>query len=235
MLQFGYIALTVLMISIILLGYFRTLQKTTTIELSRKRTLKVGIGLLLWILYTSIIAKTGFLQDYSLPPRFPILLIIPAFTFTGFFLYKHRNSSVIKNIPTSWLVYYQSFRILIESLFVASVAKGLLQPEVTFEGYNYDILFGLSALIIGFLAFNKKVISGKGLLLWNYLGLAVIAFIIFLFTTTTYAPELWGSTETLATKEMVTFPFVFVPAFLMPSAIFMHVVSIIQLRKKLKL
>jgi hypothetical protein len=232
MLEFGYIGLTVIMIIVIILGYNKTAKKSISESKTKSNTIKIAIGLFLWILYASIIAKTGFLQDYSLPPRFPILLIFPAFAFTGFFLYKQRNSNIIKNIPTSWLVYYQSFRIVIESLFVASVTAGLLHLEVTFEGYNYDILFGVSAIIVGLLTFNIKVISNKGLLLWNYLGLAVIAFIIFLFTTTTYFPEVWGSTETLATKEMVSFPFVFVPAFLMPSAVFMHVVSIIQLRKK---
>ena len=232
MLEFGYIALTVIMIIIILLGYNKTAKKSLSESIAKSNTLKVTIGLFLWILYVTIIAKTGFLQEYSLPPRFPIFLIFPAFIFTGFFLYKYRNSQIIKDIPTSWLVYYQSFRIIIESLFVATVTVGFLHPEVTFEGYNYDILFGFSAPIIGFLAFNRKVISNNGLLIWNYLGLVVIAFIIFLFTTTTYFPEIWGSTETLANKEMVMAPYVYVAAFLMPSAVFMHVVSIIQLRKK---
>ena len=49
---------------------------------------------------------------------------------------------------------------------------------------------------------------------------------------TGYVPEIWGSKETLAKKEMVNFPFVFVLVFLMLSAVFMHIVSIIKLRKK---
>ncbi len=234
MLTLGYIALTILMSFIILIGYYKTAKKLLSQKEVKSYTIKIIVGLFFWFLYTFLIANSGFLQDYSLPPRFPLLLVVPAFIFIGFFLYRHRNSNIIKSIPTPWLVYFQSFRILIESLFVASVAAGFLHPEVTFEGYNYDILFGLSALIVGFLAFNRKVISNKGLLLWNYLGLAVIAFIIFLFTTTTYFPKFWGSEVTLATKEMVTFPFVLVPAFLMPSAVFMHIVSILQLRRKLK-
>lgn len=234
MVQLGYISLTLLMSFIILIGYYNTAKKILAESTTKYNTIKIAIGLFFWFLYTYLLAKSGFLQDYSLPPRFPLLLVVPAFFFIGIFLYTHRNSNIIKSIPSPWLVYYQSFRIIIESLFVASVAKGYLHPEVTFEGYNYDILFGFSAIIVGFLTFNRKVITNKGLLLWNYLGLVVIAFIIFLFTTTTYFPEFWGSEVTLATKEMVTFPFVLVPAFLMPSAVFIHIVSILQLRRKLK-
>lgn len=235
MLELGYILLTLLMALIILIGYYKTAKKTLSESTRKSHTIKIALGLFLWFLYCFLLGISGFLQTFELPPRFPLLTVLPAFLFIGFFLKKHKDSAIIENIPTPWLVYYQSFRIIIESLFVATVAVGFLNPEVTFEGYNYDILFGLSAVIVGFLAFNRKVISNKGLLVWNYLGLVVIAFIIFLFTTTAFFPELWGSVETLAKKEAGSFPFVLVPAFLMPSAVFMHVVSIIQLRKKIKL
>lgn len=231
MLQLGYIALTVTMILIILYGYNYALTAVNTAPSKRKkRVFYVFLGILLWLTYASVLGLTGVLENFELPPRFPLLLVIPAFIFTGIFLSKNRHSAIIKAIPKSWPVYYQSFRILVESLFVLTVAEGLLHPEVTFEGYNYDILFGVTALIIGFLVFTRNMLSQKIALYWNYLGLAVIAVIIFLFTTTLYFPSFWGSTVPLAPKGFINFPYVFVPAFLMPSAVFIHVLSIIQLK-----
>ncbi|MFK7907046.1 MAG: hypothetical protein AB8B69_18065 [Chitinophagales bacterium] len=232
MIQLGYIGLSITMATIIVLGYNHTLtQIGMDGSLRKKKVWTAGIGLFLWLAYAAILGKSGFLQNFDFPPRFPLLLILPAFIFTGVLLSRHHDSPVIAAIPKSWLIYYQTFRIVIESLFVATVSIGVLHPEVTFEGYNYDIVFAFTAPFVAYLVFNKKLLPQKFALAWNYLGLAVIAFIIFLFTTTTYFPSVWGSAETLANKEFITFPYVFVPAFLMPSAVFMHIVSIIQLTK----
>ncbi len=236
MIQLGYIALSITMAVIIVLGYNYTLNKIgMDSSLRKSKVWKVGIGLFLWLAYAAILGKSGFLANFDFPPRFPILLILPAFIFTGVLLSRHHDSPVIAAIPKSWLIYYQTFRIAIESLFIASVGIGVLLPEVTFEGYNYDIVFAFTAPLVAFLVFNKKLLSQKIALAWNYLGLAVIASILFLFTTTIYFPSFWGSAETLAKEGFVDFPYVFVPAFLMPSAVFMHIVSIIQLTKSKEL
>ncbi|MGB1242898.1 MAG: hypothetical protein ACPG49_10275 [Chitinophagales bacterium] len=233
MIEFGYIALVITMATIIVLGYNYALKAVNTPTDTRKKYLgRLLIGLLLWFAYTFAISKSGLLDDWSLPPRLPLLLIFPAFTFIGVFLYKQQKSPVIAALPKSWLIYYQSFRIVIESLFVASVGVGILHPEVTFEGYNYDIVFAFTAPIVAYLVFNKKILSEKMALAWNYLGLVVISVIIFLFVTTMYFPVVWGSTEPIAAKGFLEFPYVFVGSFLMPSAVFIHVLSIIQLSRK---
>mgnify|MGYP005989421529 CR=1 FL=1 len=233
MVQFGYVTLTLFMSFILLFTYNLALKKIGESKRKRiKRTAIAGIGLLAWFVYVYFITRSGILQNYDLPPRFPIFLVIPPFIFTAIVLYKNRRSKIFAAIPKSWSIAYQSFRIIIESLFVATVTLGILHPEVTFEGYNYDILFGASSFLILFLVFVKKAVSEKVALIWNYLGLIVIAFIIFLFTTTTYFPSLWGSTTSLASEDMISFPFVLVPAFLMPSAVFVHIFSIMQMQKK---
>ena len=232
MLEFGYVALTLLMAVIILFGYNYALVRIG-IEpaLRKKRVAFVAIGLLAWFVYTYLIGQSGILENLEMPPRFPLLLVAPAFIFTAVLLYRNRNSRVISAIPKSWTIYYQTFRILVESLFLASVSVGLLHPEATLEGYNYDMLMGISAPIIAYLVFKAGVLPEKIAVTWNYIGLVVLASVIFVFVTTTYFPSIWGSAESLAPKELTTFPFVLVPSFLMPSAVFMHILSIMRLRR----
>ncbi len=234
MLELGYILLTITMSIIIVVGYYSVLSKKN-IEKSirQKRLLKVIIPLLLWFTYVFILTKSGILANFDLPPRFPILIILPLFIFIGIFLYRHRNSEILHAIPKSWTIYYQTFRIGIESLFVASIPIGILPYQVTFEGYNYDIIFAITAPFIAFLVFNKKIASEKLALAWNYLGLMVITFIIFLFVTTTYFPSVWGSSTSLMSLRITEFPFMLVPGFLMPSAVFVHIISIIRIRKSI--
>jgi len=235
MLELGFIGLTILMTIIISTGYYQVMKKIyVEPSIVQKKLLLLLIPLALWFTYTYVIGSSGFLQNFDFPPRFAIFLIFPAFLFTGIFLAKNHNSELLKQTPTHWLTYYQTFRVLIESLFIVAVAKGILHSNVTLEGYNYDFIFALTAPVIGYLVFTRKALSKKALLRWNYFGLLVIAFIIFLFNATIYIPQLFGDTENLMPLEFAQFPYILVASFLMPSAVFMHVFSIIQLTKELK-
>ena len=228
----GYIALSILMNFILFLIGISSIQSSFANPTQRKfkKTLLL-VGLVLWQVYILIIGKSGILQDFSLPPRVLIFLVVPVFLFTAVFLVSNRNNAWIHNIPPHWLIFYQTFRIAIESLFVFSVANGILPALVTIKGYNFDILFACTAPIVGYYVIQKKSYYRSLALLWNYLGLGVIASIIFLFVTAIYFPHLYGGETSLFPKEFGLYPYPLVPGFLMPSAVFIHILSIIQLRK----
>ena len=61
----------------------------------------------------------------------------------------------------------------------------------------------------------------------------MILFIIVLFITTTFTPSVWGATTTLMSLRITEFPFMLVPGFLMPAAVFIHILSIIRIRKSI--
>ena len=229
----GYIALSFVMNAILFLVGISTIHTSFANNAQRKsKKVTLLIGLVLWQIYILIIGKSGILQDFSFPPRVLIFLVFPAFLFTAVFLISNRNKAWIHNILPHWLIFYQTFRIAIESLFVFSVAKGILPELVTIKGYNFDMLFACTAPIVGYYVYRKKSNYRSLALIWNYLGLAVIASIIFLFVTANYFPQLYGGEISLFPKEFGLYPYPLVPGFLMPSAVFMHVLSIMQLRKE---
>lgn len=233
MIKTGYFILFLAVVAIVLAGYNAVFKKLSVEKTDRlKKTTFVGIGIALWTTYIFVLSSTGFFQTFTLPPRFPIFLIFPVFLFTGIFLYRIRNSDFLRAMPKSWAVYFQTFRIAVELLFAASVAEGVLHKEVSLHGYNYDILIGLTAPTIAYLAFNRKVISEKVVIIWNFIGLGILAVVVSLFFTTVFFPTVWGATETWANPEFATFPYILVAGFLMPIAVFMHILSIIQLIRK---
>lgn len=232
MLEAGYLILFLAVVLIVLAGYNAVLKKLSVDKPDRiKKVAMVGGAITLWTIYVFVLSINGFFKTYTLPPRFPIFLIFPLFIFTAIILYKYRNSEFLATMPKSWAVYFQSFRIFVELLFAGSVAQGILHQEVSLHGYNYDILVGLTAPIIAYLAFNKKIISEKIVLIWNFVGLGVLAIVVSLFLTTIFFPSVWGVAETWVNPEFATFPYTLVAGFLMPIAVFMHILSIIQLRK----
>lgn len=182
-------------------------------------------------MYIYIMAESGLLASYSFPPRFALAFIAPSFIFTGIFIYKNRASEWLQNIPQQWLIYTQAFRIAVEVIFVYSVAEGILHKEASIEGYNFDMILGCSAPLIGLLVYKTKTLNKTHLIIWNYLGLAVLASVIFVFMSSIYKPEIYGSTTPLLPMEAFKYPYVLVAGFLMPLAVFIHVLSIVQLKK----
>lgn len=230
-LAIGYLLLSVLVALGILYGYGYALSLVgSSLKERRRKVARLAIGILCWWIYTAILAYSGILQDFSLPPKFPVLLILPTFAFIAFIFVRYRGSRMIHVIPKSWPIRFQFFRVGVETLFVYSVAAGVLHQEVTIEGYNYDMFVGLSAPIVSLAVFRMKWFPERVALAWNYVGLVILASVVAVFMTTIFFPGLWGSDVPLAPKAFATFPYVLVASFLMPVAVFVHFLSIIQLR-----
>ena len=228
MLEALYIALSILVTVLFFALIFRAISASSKNEqVAKHNKLTIVIVFSIWQIYTYLIASSGILESFEFPPRFALLLIVPLFIFTFIFLISQRKKQWIQMIPLKWLALFQSFRILVEILFVMSVTKGVLHSEVTIEGYNYDMVFGVTALFIGF-GLIKKRISRKVVLIWNYLGILVLASVIFVFTSSIYLPELYGHEVTPAPVEFTRYPYILVAGFLMPLAVFIHVLSIVK-------
>lgn len=222
----------IMTIILLLIGFYAINQSIKDKKKSLKSKAILLISFTIWHLYLFIISNSGLLEDFSLPPRLPIFIIIPLFTFSGLFIYRNRKKEWIQTIPNHWLVYYQSFRIGIETIFYFSVGAGILPALVTFEGYNYDILFGFSSLIIGYLVFYKKVLPIQFIRYWNITGIIVIIFIIFLFVSGTYFPNFYSDKSNLLTPAFTQYPYILVAGFLMPSAVFIHLLSLANSNQK---
>ncbi len=232
--NFGYIGLTLTMFIVVSFFGMQIIRKTYEKENVGKMSFILIASLLLWFLYTYLIAKTGIPQDFSLPPKGPALLVLPAFLFIGLFMFRHRNKKWISNLPLWGLIVFQCYRVLIETLFVFSVKNGTIHPNMTIEGYNYDMIFALSSIVIGWLVFKKVKGYQTIALYWNYFGLMVIASIIFIVITTMFIPGFYSNNIDAVPKEFGTFPFVLVASFLMPLAVFIHVLTIKKLKRSIK-
>ena len=232
MLQASYVILFVILISVILWFYNSALKKSNIAPKRRfKKLLIIVIILGLWLITHYIISTTGFYRDLSLPPRIPLFMIVPLFLFTIIFMYKNRNSDILDKLPIHIPIFFQSFRAFIEVLFYFTFTQGILPKQVTFDGYNYDVLLGISAIFMGLYAMRKNA-SKKLLIAWNITGIGIVLFAAFIFVTSFYNPSVWGESAKFISEEFNQFPYLLLPSFLMPSAIFVHIVSITQLIKQ---
>lgn len=230
MLPTGYILLTVTTVCFLLAIGVHAIQKT--VAQPNKTITKFISVMLLWQVYIFGVAQTDMLYDFSFPPKFALFFIVPSFLFTALFLIISTKKSWIAAIPIHWILLFQSVRIIVETLFLFSVSAGILNEEVTFDGYNFDMIIGLTAPFVA-LAYYKKWVVERFVIAWNCIGILVLASVIFVFMSSIYNPQLFGATEVLLPTAAAKYPYVLVAGFLMPVAVFLHFLSIVQLKRKM--
>jgi len=190
---------------------------------------KLIIGLLLWSAFQSILAYTGFYQDTeSIPPRFAVV-IIPVFVVLGYGLLPKQQKWISENRNTKISTFLHIVRLPVEIVLWQLFIYQMIPELMTFEGRNFDILAGITAPVLGFL-FLKNIIGNKLLLLWNFVGLLLVFFI---FVNGIISAELpfqqFGFDQ--PNRAIVYFPFILLPAVIVPIVIWTHLTDILILWK----
>lgn len=234
MLQTGFILLTVLLA--ILLFALASSVASKAFAVAERRTFRIKTAVLLfsWLAYISVFSACGIFTVASLPPRIPILLVFPTFAFMIYFFRSKKFKAFIAHTPPSWPIYIQSFRIVVELLILGMFLKGIFPKAATFEGYNFDIVMGLSAPVIGYVGFRKNAPNRLMVTLWNIAGFITLAAVVFVILSQAYFPHLWGVNESLVSKGGFAFPYTFLAGFLMPVAVFLHVYSLVKTKAAVK-
>jgi hypothetical protein len=106
-------------------------------------------------------------------------------------------------------------------------------PELmTFTGRNYDILIGITAPLFA-LFYTKQQVSKKTLLVWNIIGLAFVLFILLNGILSSKLPiQQFGFEQ--PTVAINYFPFVLLPATIVPIVIWTHISDIVKIYNDIK-
>ena len=190
--------------------------------------LYIIIGSLAWLVIQFILAYNGFYDDnMSLPPRFALTLAVPLFGILILFLTK-AGRATIDSLSVSTLTWLQIVRIPVEIVLYFLMLEKAIPQLMTFEGRNFDVLSGITAPIAAYFGFARGSINRKLLLVWNILCLLLVLNIVInaiLSIPTPFQQFAFDQPNVAVLK----FPFVWLPAFIVPVVIFSHLASIRQL------
>lgn len=214
--------LIVISITTFLIAFtYTTIQKAND-DSSRRKFLKGFLIYLSGIICFIILSLTGFFSETTVPPRFPLFFIFN-FSFMFVLIFQKKESlSPILSIPAYLLVYVQSFRVILEVAVFLFHKNGITPRELTFMGQSFDSLVAISAIPAGY--YLSKGYRKIGIL-FNIFGLLSLANIIFLAVFSFPTAFRIYSTNTLPTY----FPGILVPLYIAPTALFIHVISLMQL------
>jgi len=192
----------------------------------------IAIIIVLWSAIHSVLAFNGFYQNTSaFPPRFGLVLL-PTTLLIIYGLLPKQQLWFIENRNIKISTFLHSIRVPVEIVLFQLFVYEQVPKLMTFEGRNFDILIGITAPIIGWL-FLKNLINKKVLLVCNVIGLAFIFFIFFNGLLSAELPfQQFGFEQ--PNRAVSYFPFVLLPATIVPIVIFTHITDLIKLKKEME-
>ncbi|WPV01646.1 hypothetical protein SNE26_07650 [Mucilaginibacter sp. cycad4] len=175
------------------------------------------LAYLIWNIIIGVLSYNHFFQNTStLPPRI-LLVIIPAVIFVTL-AYKNITATTIK---TKWLYAIHALRLPVEICLFQLYQNGKVPKLMTFEGWNFDILTGITAIILIFTAdkFSKKLIR-----YWHYLGLTLLSVIVILAILSAPSP-IQQLARSQPNTAILMFPFTLLPGLVVPIVFLSHLLS----------
>jgi hypothetical protein len=189
--------------------------------LGKRRAIRVTLGALAWLAVAAALALSGFLADFDgVPPRAAVLLVptlgLPLWL--GF----SRTGSALANAPIALLVGFHGFRLPLELVMHQAALEGTMPAQMTYTGYNFDIVSGASAFVVAALAARGQ--APRWLLLaWNVLGSALLVAILLIAVVSLPGFAAFGSEPVRLNTWIAYFPFVWLPAGPVSGAVLGHV------------
>jgi hypothetical protein len=131
----------------------------------------------LWVIAVLADAGSGHLRQWSrTPPPFFILFVFVV-VFGIVIARSGIGDRLARGIPLAYLVGFQAFRLPLELVMHRAYTEGVMPLQMSYSGRNFDIVTGITALVLAAVMTRKRV--SKGIVLaWNWMGLALLANIV---------------------------------------------------------
>ncbi len=189
-------------------------------------TLGAAAATLAWLALTGALAQAGLFAFGAMPP--PLLALMGGvFIALTALTVGPVGRRLALGLPMAALVGFQAFRILVELLLHRAHVEGLIPIQMSYLGYNFDVLSGLTALIL-----IPLIASGRAprwlIGAWNALGLALLLTIVTISILSAPVP-FRAFHEGPANVFVTFFPFVWLPTVLVAAALLGHMLVLRRL------
>jgi hypothetical protein len=186
---------------------------------------RARVVLVAWLLALGVLAAGGaFLRDGRMPAYFAGVGLLSSGASVAFVCSPAGTAPLARTSPAA-LVGWQSFRVVVEIVLWALAVQHRLSPLLTFEGRNLDILVGLTALPVAWLCFVRRAWPRGVAVVWNLAGIAILANIVVHALLSAPTP-LQALRLEPPTTIIATLPYIWLPGFLVPLALSLHVASL---------
>lgn len=191
---------------------------------ARETTIRVaiitGVVSAAWMAVTWLAAESGVLRHWNrTPPPFG-LLVVAIVVWAAVLAFSPFGRRLAQFVPLWALVAVQAFRLPLELAMHELYKRGVMPEQMTYTGRNFDILTGVSAVIVAVVAAR-----GRGRVLvtaWNVIGLALLMNVVTIAILSTPTFRYFG--EDRLNVFVTSTPYVWLPAVMVLAALAGHLV-----------
>ena len=181
-----------------------------------------------WLFLQAILSNRGIYTRYT---QYPTLLIavFPALLFAIVALLKNKNIALNRN---EWLLItlLHMVRIPVEWVLHQLYLLEEIPVTMTYEGRNFDILSGISAIILFIMIWNKSKFLRNTLIIWNIVALMLVLQVVTTGVLSAPGPQqIWSIDQ--PNMGVLKYPFIWLPSFIVPLVIWSHIKCLISLFK----
>lgn len=181
------------------------------------------IATLIWTAFLGAVSLAGiFTITSGMPPRFAPVIAVPLLVIAALFA-TLKGRAFIAGLDPGVLVMLNTIRIPVELVLYGLFIHGAVPELMTFAGRNWDILSGLTAPLIWWFGYRKRVLSRAVLIGWNMLCLGFLLNIV--VNAILAAPfDFQQQAFDQPNIAIFYFPYVLLPGVVVPIVLFSHLV-----------
>ena len=219
---------------VILTGVWLGLRRTDFSASKQVRVwLAIALPFTIWMAVVWYLAVTGtfhVIPGAARLPRLPIAIFLPLILALLPLLWSRSIGVLLDAMPPSWLIALQVYRIF-GGIFLVNWLNGSVAGVFAWPAGIGDMATGAMALPVALAVASGTANGRRTGLWWNAFGLLDFAVAITMGFLTSPGPfQRFGFD--IAISQAGTYPTVMVPAFVVPSSILLHALSIRQLKRR---
>ena len=214
----------------LLLAYFTI--KNADLQETRNKANFILIGMIAWIALQTILTINNVYNSNlnALPPKIFVFGIFPMFFLMISLFLTTKGRLFMDSLPLKNLTYISVVRIPVEIVLYFLFVERFIPEIMTFEGQNFDIVAGISALFVAYFGFNKNIPNKKLLLIWNFISFGLLMNIVITAILSAPSPfQKFGLEQ--PNIGILHFPISLLPTFIVPVVMFSHLVAFRKLLK----
>lgn len=130
-----------------------------------------------WLGLTWLVAEAGLLARFERRPPPVVFMLVAVVLAAGWLGLGPVGRTLERGLPLWVVVASQSFRLPLEWLMHRAAAEGVMPVQMSYSGWNFDVLTGVSSIPVAWLLARRP--GGRRLaLVWNAAGSLLLANIL---------------------------------------------------------
>lgn len=186
-------------------------------------------GSILWLGVQAILSYNGvyYEQLNTIPPRIAIFGLIPTLVLVIVMFLLPAGKQLMDSLPLPSLTILHVIRIPVELVLYGLFLAGTIPEVMTFAGRNFDVLAGLTAPLVLYLAWRPPFRRSL-LLVWNVLSLALLLnIVVHAFLAAPFPLQQLAFDQ--PNIAVLYFPFSWLPTYVVPVVLFCHLAALRKL------